>query len=78
MLGRPGVARAVAGGPPGQVPQDRGRPARKATDQAGEGGVHAGRAGQRPAYVGGPGQGGVAPVLRQVPEDVGDVGGGEL
>jgi hypothetical protein len=64
MLGRPWVARAVAGRPPGQVPQDCGGPAREAADQAGEGGVHAGRAGQRPANVGRPGHGGVAPMLR--------------
>jgi hypothetical protein len=64
MLGRPGVAGPVAGGATGQVPQDRGGAARDAADQAGEGGVHAGRTGQRRAHVGGPGQGGVAPVLR--------------
>ena len=78
MLGRPRVAGPVAGGPAGQVPQHRGGPTGEAGDQAGEGGVHAGRPGQRPAHLGRPGQGGVAPVLGQVPEDVGDVGGGEL
>jgi hypothetical protein len=78
MLGRPGVAGAVAGGTAGQMPQDRGGAAGQAGDEAGEGGVHAGRAGQRPAHLGGPGQSRVAPVLGQIPEDVGDVGGGQL
>ena len=76
MLGRPGVARPVAGRPTGQVPQHRGGPAREAADQASKGGVHAGGTGQRLAHVGGPGQGGVAPVLRQVPQHMADVGGG--
>jgi hypothetical protein len=78
MLRRPRVAGPVAGGTAGQAPQHCGGPTGEAGDQAGEGGVHAGRAGQRPAHLGGPGQGGIAPVLREVPEDVGDVGGGEL
>jgi hypothetical protein len=64
MLRRPGVARPVAGGPPGQVPQDRGRPARDAADQANKRPVHAGGTGQRLANVGRPGHGGVAPMLR--------------
>jgi hypothetical protein len=77
MLGRPRVPGPVAS-PAGQVPQDRGGSAREAAYQAGEGGVHAHRAGQRPAHLGRPGQSGVVPVLGQVAEDVGDVGGGEL
>jgi hypothetical protein len=78
MLGRPGVAGPVTGSPTGQVPQHRGRPARQAADQGGEGGVHAGRAGQRAAHLGGPGELRVAPVLRQLPEHVGNVGGGDV
>jgi hypothetical protein len=45
MLGRPGVAGPVPGRPAGKTPQHRGGPTREATDQASEGGVHAGRAG---------------------------------
>jgi hypothetical protein len=78
MLGRPWVAGAVAGGSAGQVPQHRGRSARDATDQAGKRGVHAARTRQRAADVGRPGHGGVAPVVGQVPEDVGNVGGGDV
>jgi hypothetical protein len=78
MLGRPWVPRPMAGHPPRQVPQDRGRPAREAADQANKRPVHAGGTGQRAAHVGGPGQGRVTPVLRQLPEDMGDVGWGEL
>jgi hypothetical protein len=78
MLGRPRVAGPVAGGAARQVPQDRGGATGDAADQAGEGGVHAGGAGQRAAHVGGPRQGRVAPVLRQVPQDVAHVGGGQV
>jgi hypothetical protein len=78
MLGWPLVAGAVAGRPGGQVPQGCSGAARQAADHAGEGGVHAGRAGQRPPRLGGPGERGVVPVLRQVPQDVGDVGRGEF
>ena len=67
MLGRPFVAGSVTGRPARQMPQDCGGPARQAADQPGEGGVHAGRAGQRPAHLGRPGQGRVAPMLGQVP-----------
>jgi hypothetical protein len=76
MLGRPGVAGAVTGGPAGRVAQDRGGPAGQAPSQAGEGGVHAGRTREWSAHIGRPGQGGVVPVLGQVPEDLGDVAGG--
>jgi hypothetical protein len=68
----------VAGGTAGQVPQDRGGPAGQAADQAGEGGVHAGRAGQGAAHVGRPGQGRVAPMLREIPQDMSHVGRREL
>jgi hypothetical protein len=78
MLGRAGVAGAVAGGTAGQVPQHRDRPTREAADQTGEGAVHAGRAGQRPTHLGRPGQGGVAPVVGQVQHHVGDVGRGHV
>jgi hypothetical protein len=78
MLGRPGVAGTVPGRTAGEVPQHRGGPAGDTADQAGERAVHAGRSGQRAAHVGGPGQGGVAPVVGQLPEDVGDVGGGRV
>jgi hypothetical protein len=78
MLGRPGVAGAVTGCSAGQVPQHGSRPAREAADQGGEGGVHAGWAGQRAAHVGGPGLGGVAPVVGQMPEDMGDIGGSHV
>jgi hypothetical protein len=78
MLGWPWVAGAVAGGTAGQMPQNCSGAAREGADQAGEGGVHAGRAGQRTTRLGGPGQLRVAPVLGQVPQDVGDVGGREL
>jgi hypothetical protein len=78
MLGRPGVARSVPGRPPRQAPQHGGRPARQAADQASEGGVHTSRPRQWPAHVGRPGELRVAPVLRQVPEDVAHVGGGHV
>jgi hypothetical protein len=78
MLGWPLVAGAVAGRPAWQVPQGCSGAARQAADHAGEGGVHAGRAGQRTTRLGGPGQLRVAPVLGQVPQNVGDVGGGDL
>jgi hypothetical protein len=78
MLGRPCVAGSVAGRPAGQVPQDRGGPAGQAADQAGEAGIHADWAGQRPAHLGRPGQGRVAPMPGQVPQDMGDVGWGDL
>jgi hypothetical protein len=78
MLGRPRVARAVTGRAPRQVAQRGGGPAGEAADQAGEGGVHAGRARQRAAHVSGPGHGGVAPVTGQVPEDVAHVGGAHV
>jgi hypothetical protein len=68
----------VPGRPPRQVAQHRRGPARDAADQAGEGGVHAGRARERPAHVGGPGLGGVVPVVGQVQQDVADVGGGDV
>ena len=76
MLGLRVPAGGRLPGPAGAAGPPRSR--RRAGDQAGEGGVHAGRAGQRPAHLGWPGQGRVAPVVGQLPEDVGDIGGGEL
>jgi hypothetical protein len=68
------VAGAVARRPARQVPHDGGCPAGGAADHAGRGGVHAHRARQLAADPGRPGQRRVAQVVRQLPQDRGDIG----
>ena len=64
---RPGRCRRTAAVPPERPPTT---PAKEAYMPAGPG--------SGPAHLGWPGQGGVAPVVGQLPEDVGDIGGGQL